>query len=62
MASLSSVPCWRYGVAGCGVLRTSSRSVRIMLRRSADDVVGIGQCLGKNLMVLLVRIGLVAGM
>ena len=61
MASFKLVPCWRNGTARWGSWRTASKSVRIIEMRSAD-IVGMEQLLGKNLIVLLVRVARVAGM
>jgi len=62
MASFKSVPWWRSGTIGCGSWRTANKSVRIIEMRSVADIIGKGQDLIKDLIVLLVRVARVAGM
>ena len=48
MASLIGVPCSRNGLAGCGLLSAWARSSIAAAARSADDVLGISNLVGKK--------------
>ena len=55
IASLSTVPCCRKGVAGCGACSISTRSSVALANPSVVAVVGISTFSGKNSIVLVDR-------
>jgi hypothetical protein len=62
IASFTTVPCCRYGVAGCGCCSISTRSSVARANQSVDDDVGMSTLSGKNSIVFVVRIPRVSGM
>ena len=62
MASLTAVPCCKYGVAGCSAWRMATRSSVALASLSVVDVVGISTFSGKNSNVFVVLIPFVSGM
>ena len=62
IASLTAVPCCKYGVAGCCAWRMATRSSVALANLSVVDVVGMSTFSGKNSNVFVVLTPLVSGM
>ena len=62
MASLTTVPFCKYGVAGCSAWRMATRSSVALANLSVVDVVGMSTFSGKNSNVFVVLTPFVSGM